>query len=587
MRPYAFLLFSFLLPLTQVLGKAQRTESTVQSDSAPAVTPPTVTIHSSTRMVTLEVVARDHEGRPATGLTANDFHLSEQAPGWRKEKREQKIAVFRALGGSEPTATDKQSLHLPDGVFSNLIAPQSRPGPPTILLMDGLNTDVAAQMQVHAQMIRMLRSLPTDRPVAVFLLGNRLSMVQSFTTDPTLLKAALLKASAGETNRFALSDPRNDPNALSSLMESPQSLPPDTLHDIQQFEEQTYAATVDLRVQETLDALTSIARHVAGYPGRKSLLWISSSFPLLLEPDFEELSAFRQYASQMQRVADILAEAKIAVYPVDPAGPQPQPFFQAGTPLRDSALRNPVQTLNADEQLRMNTEATMETVAEQTGGLVCANNNDLGDCIGKAVNDSNAFYEIAYYPDSPDWNGEFRKILVYTSRSDLNLSYRHGYYATAEGGSDLKGPIAELRQASCEDYLDATSVTVFVRTLPVNSPEQLRYLLAIVPSTISFTPTPDGEQQIKLTLAVCMLDKSGKPLQFMVQPITRKLGPKEYQSVLAMRGFPHMFEIAPKVKPSSVRLVVKDEATGQLGSVEIPVSMPGTAQKTQPALSAH
>jgi len=45
-------------------------------------------------MVTLEVVARDHQGRLATGLNAKDFQIFEQAAGWRKEKREQKIAAL-------------------------------------------------------------------------------------------------------------------------------------------------------------------------------------------------------------------------------------------------------------------------------------------------------------------------------------------------------------------------------------------------------------------------------------------------------------------------------------------------------------
>jgi dTDP-glucose 4,6-dehydratase len=53
---------------------------------------------------------------------------------------------------------------------------------------------------------------------------------------------------------------------------------------------------------------------------------------------------------------------------------------------------------------------TSQELAEGTGGQVCTGDNDLGDCIRKAVNDSSDYYEIAYYPDSPDWNGEYRKV---------------------------------------------------------------------------------------------------------------------------------------------------------------------------------
>lgn len=169
----------------------------------------------------------------------------------------------------------------------------------------------------------------------------------------------------------------------------------------------------------------------------------------------------------------------------------------------------------------------------------------------------------------------------------MNLSYRCGYFATAEGNSDPKASTSELHRASFEAYLDATSVTFFARSFPADSPQPLRYLLAIVPSAISFTPTTDGQQHLRLTLAVCTFDKSGKPLQFLTAPIEPKIDAKEYQSILATPGFPHLLEIAPNTKPSSIRVLIKDEPTGRLGSVNLPLPIPTTAEKTQPAFSGQ
>lgn len=578
MRPHAFLVLSTLVCLAAPVIPAQ-------SSGAPTTaTPsePVLTLHSSTRMVTVEVVARDHQGRPATGLTANDFQVFEQAAGWRKEKREQKISVFRAMGITESVADKGASAKFPAGVFTNLIPAQKRPVPPTILLVDGLNTELTVQMQVHIQMVRMLRSIPADTPVAVFLLGHRLKMLQSFTTDPALLKAALDRAATAAVGAVQL-DPRDDPDTLSAFMEDMPNVPASALASIQRFEQDTYVTNLDLRVKETMEALTSIARHVAGYPGRKSLLWISSSFPLVLLPDMSGFEGFRQYQGQMQAVANLLAEAKVAVYPIDPGGLQTQSYFDAGRRLRSSAIRNPAGTLDRESTLRINTQATMDTVAEQTGGRVCVNHNDLGDCIGKAMNDSNAFYEIAYYPNSQDWNGEFRKIIVKVSRPGLNLSYRQGYYARTERTKDPKAMKVELQQASCEDYLNATSVTLLARNLPGNAPGQLKYYIAIDPTTITFTPADDGSQQVKLTLAVCTFDKSGKPLQLMTEAVDRKLNPKEYQSVETMGSFPHVLALVPSTKPNSVRVLVKDELTGQFGSVNVPVSSASAPDGAQTA----
>ena len=114
---------------------------------------------------------------------------------------------------------DGATLQVPAGVYTNLVTMQKNPVPPTMILVDGLNTDVTAQMQVHAQMVRMLNSVPDDVPVAIFLLGRRLRMLQGFTTDPKLLKDALQKASTVEASGLRQLDPRDDPDSLSSFQE--------------------------------------------------------------------------------------------------------------------------------------------------------------------------------------------------------------------------------------------------------------------------------------------------------------------------------------------------------------------------------
>lgn len=43
-------------------------------------------------------------------------------------------------------------------------------------------------------MIRLLKTLPRDTPVAVFLLGHSLRVAQTFTSDPAVLRAAVLKS---------------------------------------------------------------------------------------------------------------------------------------------------------------------------------------------------------------------------------------------------------------------------------------------------------------------------------------------------------------------------------------------------------
>jgi len=555
----------------------------------PAPTPtldpsaPSLTLHVATRMVTVEVVARDHKGRPATGLTASDFEVFDQVSGFHKEKRQQKIAAFRAMGIMDFASRNGDALQVPPGVYTNLVTMQKNPVPPTMILVDGLNTDITAQMQVHAQMVRMLNSLPDDVPVAIFLLGRRLRMLQSFTTDPKLLKAALQKASTVETNGLRQLDPRDDPDSLSAFQEETAANSPgpagnnaSATSTLQRFEQETYVFAMDIRVRETIEALRSIALHVAGYPGRKNLLWISSSFPIAINPEIDSFNTFRDYGSQMEDLANTLGESKIAVYPIDPGGLQTFSSLQASRRTRAGFGGGSADAISRESQMRVNSQATMEILAGDTGGQICTDNNDLSYCVKRAVNDSSAFYEIAYYPDAAEWHGEFHKIILKTKQSGLHLAYRQGYFARRDGGdsSDPKIANAQLQQAACDDFLTATSLTLAVRILQPDSPEKVKYWVVVDPDTISFPDAGENARGLNLMVAACTFDKSGKPLQLMKEPIERKLTDHEYKTLLAQHFVPHTLIISPGSNAAMIRVLVKDNSSGRLGSVNIPYPAP-------------
>ena len=572
-------------PVTSLaLSSQPQTPKPGQTASASQAAP-VPTFHSTSRIVTLEISAKDKHGKAISGLKASDFQVFEHELGFRKEKQEQKIAFFREVDKKLLAERDTSSLQIPAGIFTNLVTLQKNPVPPTILLVDGLNTEMTAQMQVHVQMVKMLHSLPSDVPVAVFLLGRGLKILQGFTTDPSLLRTALAKAAMPTLGVGSQVDPRDDPDSLSTLM-GDMPVSETALSAIQSFEQEQYVSTMDMRVRETVTALISIAHHVAGYPGRKNLLWISSSFPISLNADGSAFNSFRSYENDMRKVSAVLADAKVAVYPIDPGGLGGPRYFQAGSRNRSNALG----ALGRESQMRFGQETTMDELADQTGGRICVDDNDLGDCVSKAVNDSSAFYEIAYYPDSQKWNGDFRKISVKINQPGVHLSYRQGYFATGEENSkDSKKENAELMQSACEDFLNATAILFAAKPLPPDSPEGLKFYLAIDPTSLTFVPTDDGGQDLKIRIAVCTFDKTGKPLQLMRDPVDRKFSANEYKTLLAMRGLPHIVSI-PGPKPAGVRLLVKDVATDRVGSINIRVENlehPAAPQPAAQTAGAH
>ncbi len=139
------------------------------------------------------------------------------------------------------------------------------------------------QPQVHMQMMRMLRQLPSNVPVAVFLLGDRLRMLQNFTTDPKLLQIALGEAMSTAGRGLADIDARDDTHAASNVMinayginnpstvvnggggtnglTSSTAAPSDPANDpivismiemAQEFDMKVYASTLDERIHQNL-----------------------------------------------------------------------------------------------------------------------------------------------------------------------------------------------------------------------------------------------------------------------------------------------------------------------------------------------
>ena len=71
----------------------------------------------------------------------------------------------------------------------------------------------------------------------------------------------------------------------------------------------------------------------------------------------------------------------------------------------------------------------------RTGGKTCENTNDLSGCVQGALDDSSAYYELAYYPENVKWDGKFHKITVKSNQHGIKLRYRTGYFATEPGAS--------------------------------------------------------------------------------------------------------------------------------------------------------
>ncbi len=71
----------------------------------------------------------------------------------------------------------------------------------------------------------------------------------------------------------------------------------------------------------------------------------------------------------------------------------------------------------------------LRELAEDTGGALIANTNDLGKGLDRVTADLASYYEIAYAPQSGEADGRFRKIDVKVTRKGVDVTSRSGYFA--------------------------------------------------------------------------------------------------------------------------------------------------------------
>ena len=544
----------------------------------------------TTRLVTLDLIATDSRGNPVRDLKPSDIQIFEEHKAQQKIEHFEYFEKLTSASGNSSSPNRKRG-----GVISNQLPLDELKIPPTVVLMDSLNTQTTNQQLGRAHMIALLRSLPPDTPIAVFLLGTSLRILQGFTSDPSLLRAALDRAVAGNS---IVKDPNLDTDNASSYfenttagMDTSQGLA-SQLGELQNFEKEEYAGSLDLRAKETLGAMAQIGQYLSGIPGRKNLIWISESFPLSVAPDPEtgnnQFAGMRDFSDQVKLVANVLTDAQVAVYPMDVRGLQSNQVLSASQNVsRPQTIMNGRQIadqLNQEDIDRTQSQGTMDQIAQDTGGKSCKNGNDLAGCVTTALKDSSSYYEMSFYPQNVNWDGRYHKIVVKTTRPGVKLVYRRGYYALdAASLAKRIQPEDHLRQA-CADQLPSTTIPLTVQALPSVASDQtrgeLQYLLLISAAGLG-SAQQDGSYNVNVRVADCEFAQKDTVFKINERELPKAVSGEVFRSWQSS-GIPDHVSLKPAADTRRIRMVVLDVSSGLTGAIDVPVSPEEIAKVTKP-----
>ena len=540
---------------------------------------PAAVLRVTTRLVLVDVVVTDKDGRPVTGLTRDDFTLFEDSVP-------QTISTFVFESPAGRAGDAHAPPPLPENVYTNRPEYRMPPGPLTILLLDALNTPLVDQSFARVKMLEYLSTqLLPDQRTAILALTTDLLLLQDFTTDPALLRAALDKYSPQSS--VALAREQRSLEVPGIIQEV---LPPETLETIERFETERSAEALDSRVTTTVSALRVIARAVAGYPGRKNLVWVSTAFPFSFTPENDNnYDLLRFYSDDIRRAAGVLSDAQVAVYPVDARGlvgslgAQLPTAAESGRTEGDHVPVGPLTSADIDRRTTplLDTQQTMKQIAEATGGRAFINRNDIDRAVNLAVEDGSTYYTLGFYSKDENWDNKFRRLRVGVNRPGLSLHHRRGYYAvnpvealqerkksTLTGEDDKALRQVQLR-AALSNPLPATAVTFRVGVLPRNARVEFRFMVDV--QTISFTEV-EATRHADLDILAVAFDSAGKAVTSSYHTVETSVEPEQYER-LKQVGLPYAMELQLPPGRYHLRMVVRDNRTGLVGTADVPVTL--------------
>ncbi|HWC95838.1 MAG TPA: VWA domain-containing protein, partial [Candidatus Sulfopaludibacter sp.] len=140
----------------------------------------------TTRLVEVNVIVRDSKG-PVRGLTREDFAVFD------KGKRRPIVSFSMNSPAPSPHVAVNGPAATSDSpaVFRNRAEGGPAPVNVTVVVLDGLNTEVKDQQFAKQEFLKYLKQIRPEDRIAVYALGTKLRVLNDFTSDAQTLAAAV------------------------------------------------------------------------------------------------------------------------------------------------------------------------------------------------------------------------------------------------------------------------------------------------------------------------------------------------------------------------------------------------------------
>lgn len=558
--------------------------------TAPLVTPDTgFTLHVTTRLVDVSVVAVDKKGHPVSDLKPEEFEIYDNG-------RKQAVRFFSGPSAEQSKGgnpVSNQTGLVPDKpVFSNRSsnlagAKQGTDAAETnvtILLIDEEHLVWSDLTYARGEMLRFLRSLPAGEQVGLYVMkASGFEVLEEGTADHALLISQLTQWMP-DAQDFALAQEMEQRNRQQFDTVLHQTDLDSVNGNIDTAPDAASGVDPSLRDngsnpgRSAMAVLTRVARHLGAIPGHKNLIWVTTDNVLV---DWTGNAVGVDKGSQhiegyILQVQEAMNDAHVSIYPLDASQLETAAIDPSlknrNIELAPSATEAPgpksggAMTGRALAEMGQDThpiQIAIQEMAKATGGQVFRRSGEIAKNLNEVVADGHATYLLSFTPDTPA-DGEYHSLTVkLTARRGVALRYRTGYEYAREP-STLK---ERFQQAI---WQPSDSSGIGVSATPAAASEGATFKLKIDANDLALRQ--QGERWVdRLNIFLIQRDDEGLHSRVTGQTLRLELKSATYERLL-QDGVPFDQFIEKRAESGSIRILVIDENSGRIGSVTIPAA---------------
>jgi VWFA-related protein len=523
---------------------------------------------SQTVLVQVPVVVTDKSGAHIHGLGRDDFQVFENSKQQKLAAYEEVQATHLALAAPAPQK----------GEFSNLAVSGDAPRTITVIVVDTINTPFMDQAYGRQQLLKYLADrVEPGQVLALVTLGSKgMRVIHDLTSDPAVLVRALkrvngeLPAMQGVDIDTQAATVTGSPITDPSLPVTSAGLGGDVAAQLQDFLLHGDATIGSMQQQRAIEAtmrgFLSIAWSLSGIPGRKSLIWLTGGFPFYMDSPAAVPGGY--LSTLYEQAMQALNDAEISIYPVDARGLVG--FSDASSSIRGGGAAF-ARSLSARSWLQNSTLGTLKDFAEMTGGRAFYNTNDLATSFQRAATDSSSYYLLGYYLDTKNSKGGWRQLRVKVAKPGAQVRARSGFFVTAATVDPELSRKTDMQLAFASPF-DSTGIPLTVSwgdATANGGKKKVGFMVHLAGTAVTVDQGQNNHFSLEFNAIAFKKETSAANIG---QTIEGNFAPAAIEK-LKTNGVNFKSAVELASGDYLVRIVVRDNLSGRLGSVSAPLTV--------------